>query len=542
MLQPAYAAIGDPSSATAWLLDAATSAQDPARVLSDVADASWIPLAQRAAIYQRILRFKEDTVGTHTGFEREYAEQDLASWLVRWIRYLIRTEQYQAAAATIAALPKETRDAQAATLVPLDLRVAAQLGTLDSMLTAYRAHPQTAPAPEVLRNAARQLFDAGDKQSARKILELVFAREIEGHNLVAANFLGLAEIRLAAGDTPGALDLLRRLVVVVGNPFENLDPAASLLEKTGHNGEAVEFLDQLVRSAPWEPSYRLRRAKATLAAKDPAAAQAATQAQASLASIASSPSTPYDLRLKAAVALASRPHSDLGSGELNLLAGPAAALTTAAVDKFYFYDARLRAAQNVGDAKMKMQLLSHCVIDFPRRDEARIPLFQSAVAAQSNEYALGVMEPLFQTQFLRTYVPERGPAGAEDEQIISSGDEEDAIDESSAPATAAARLSRVQQAQVAPMIGDTMIRLNRLADAVSYYQTARQLETTAAVRKTLYRKITDVKASLRIQQQNAARQPILHEPLEQDRVVRPQLIARLTPAPNATTSKGGMKP
>src|SRR5208337_4132330 len=98
-----------------------------------------------------------------------------------------------------------------------------------------------------------------------------------------------------------------------------------------------EFLDQLVKSAPWEPSYRLRLAKAKLAAKDAAGAQASTQAQDSLAAIASGPSTPYDLRLKAAVALAGRPHSDLGSGELNLLAGPAAATTTAAADKFYFY-------------------------------------------------------------------------------------------------------------------------------------------------------------------------------------------------------------
>jgi len=539
VLQPAYAAIADPASATAWLLDVVSSAQDPAHVLGDVADASWIPLAQRAAIYQRILQFKEDAAGKHTGFEREYAEQELASWQVRWIRYLIRTKQYQAAATAIAALPKGTRDAQAATLVPLDLRVAAQLGTLDSMLTAYRAEPQTAPAAEVLRNAARQLFEAGDKQSARKILELVFAREIEGHNLVATNFLGLAEIRLAAGDTAGALDLLRRLVVVVGNPFENLDPAAALLEKTGRNAEAVEFLDQLVKSTPWEPSYRLRLAKAKLATKDAGAAQATAEGQESLAAIASAPGAPYDLRLKAALAVAGRPHSDLGGGELNLLAGPAAAITTAAADKFYFYDARVRAAQNVADPKTKIQLLSHCVIDYPRRDEARIPLFQAAVAAQSNEYALGVMESLFQTQFLRTYVPEGGAAGAE-EQIISSGDEEDASDESSAPATAA-KLSRAQQAQVAQMIGDTMIRLNRLADAVSYYQTARQLETAAAIRKALYRKIADAKASLLIQQQNAARQPILHEPLEQDRVVRPQLIARVTPAPKAATSKGGVK-
>ena len=98
-----------------------------------------------------------------------------------------------------------------------------------------------------MRSAARQLFDSGDKQSARKVLEFVFAREIEDHKLDAANFLGLAEIRIAAGDTPGAVELLRRLVVVVGNPFENLDPAAALLEKTGHNAEAIEFLEQLVK-------------------------------------------------------------------------------------------------------------------------------------------------------------------------------------------------------------------------------------------------------------------------------------------------------
>jgi hypothetical protein len=151
------------------------------------------------------------------------------------------------------------------------------------------------------------------------------------------------------------------------------------------------------------------------------------------------------------------------------------------------------------------------------------------------------MEPLFQTQFLRSYVPDRGATGDEQEQILSSGDDEDMSDQSSAPATAAAKLSRAQQAMVALMIGDTMTRLNRLADAVSYYQTARQFEAAPAARKTLSRKITDAKASLRMQQQNAARQPILHEPLEQDRVVRPQIIARVTSAPKAATSKGGVK-
>jgi predicted Zn-dependent protease len=532
ILHSAFAATADPAAATAWLLDLASAAHDPTQILADIADSSWIPLAQRAPIYQRILALKETANAKLTGLERQYADQDLDSWQVRWIQFLVRTKQYTAAAAAIAALPKETREAQAPTLVPLDLRVAAQLGTLDSTLTTYRTDPQTAPAPEILRTAARQLFEAGDKQSARKVLELVFASEIAEHKLIATNFLGLAEIRLASGDTPGALDLLDRLVVVVGNPFENLDPAAALLEKTGHNAEAIEFLDQLVKSAPWDSSCRLRLAKAKLAANHDA-----ETAQSALAAIAVAPAASYDLRLKAAAALSGRTHSDLGSGELNLLANAPTAITATTADKFYFYEARIKAAQNVSDAQTKIQLLSHCIIDFPRRDEARIPLFQAATAVRSDEYALGIMQPLFQSRFLRKPEPE---TTNEEEQIVNSFDE-DADDESNAPATAAIKLNRAEQAQIAHMIGDTMIRLNRLSEAVSYYETARSFETVPAVRKTLLKKLTDARAALRMQQRNAARQPLLHEPLEQDRVVRPRLLARGTPAPKVPTAKGGVK-
>ena len=540
LLHSVYAAAGDPASATAWLLDLSSAAHDPTTILADVADASWIPLAQRAPIYQRILRSKEDAATKLNGLERQYAEQDLGAWQLRWVQYLVRTKQYAASAAAITALPEETRAAQARALVPLDLEVAAQLGTLDAKLTVYRAEPQQAPASEILRTAARRLFESGDKQSARKILELVFAREIEEHTLVAANFLGLAEIRLASGDTAGALDLLRRLVIAVGNPFENLDPAAGLLEKTGHNAEAVEFLDQLVKSAPWDSSYRLRLAKAKLAA-----GQDAAVAQDALATIAAAPNASYDLRLKSAAALAGRPHSDLGSAELNLLAGDPAAITATSADKFYFYASRVKAAQNAADLPAKLRLLSHCIVDFPRRDEARVPLFQAAAAANANEYAVGVMEPLFQTQFLRNAA---GITGNENEneneeaQIASSGyEQEDSDDEANAPVTAAVKLSRAQQAEVAQMIGDTMNRLNRLDDAVAYYDTARRAENSPAIRKVLLRKIADVKTVLRIQRLNAARQPLLHEPLEQDRVVRPQLLARSNPAPKAAT-EAGVKP
>jgi hypothetical protein len=87
------------------------------------------------------------------------------------------------------------------------------------------------------------------------------------------------------------------------------------------------------------------------------------------------------------------------------------------------------------------------------------------------------MEPLFQTQFLHNDISGRGD---EEEQIASSGYEEDESgDRPNVPTTPALKLSRAQQAQVAQMIGDTMVRLNRFADAVGYYESARRIENTA---------------------------------------------------------------
>ena len=86
-----------------------------------------------------------------------------------------------------------------------------------------------------------------------------------------------------------------------------------------------------------------------------------------------------------------------------------------------------------------------------------------------------------------------------------------------------------------------MNRLNRFFDALAYYNTARRSESAPAVRKQIARKIADTRETLRIERVNAARRPILHEALEQDRVVRPRLIARATSEPKPVV-KGGQKP
>ena len=171
LLQSAYRAQGDPATATMWLLDVASSAPDPAQVLGDVADASWIPQAQRALVYRRILELRQETIGKLDGFERQSAQQELNSWQERWIRYLVTTKQYAESSTALAALTPETRQAEHSALLPLEMKIAAQLGTLDAKLAGYRAEPQSIPPADLLRTAARELFEAGDKQSARKILE-----------------------------------------------------------------------------------------------------------------------------------------------------------------------------------------------------------------------------------------------------------------------------------------------------------------------------------------------------------------------------------
>jgi predicted Zn-dependent protease len=537
-LHSAFLAAGDPAGAAAWLVDLSTAAPDPAQVLSDVVFAPWIPLAQRGPIYQDILEAKEKALAKAEGLEKEGAHEELTRWQLHWANYLIQTKQFSQAGEFIASLPQETQRAHAAELVPLEMQVAAQLGTLDEKISGYRSDRQTAPASEILRTSARELFEAGDKQSARKILEFVFAREIDEHRLVAANFLGLAEIRIAAGDTPGALELLRRFVVALENPYENLDSAAALLEKTGHSKEAVEFLDPLSKSTPWEPSFRLRLARAKIAAGQDAAA-----GQEILVKIAEGAQAPYGIRVEAAMALAGgQAEPALGSAELKLLARGAGGLTSGAADKPFFYDARLKAAQSATDPRVKLQLLGNALADTAARDDARIPVFQAAAGLNQNEYALASIEQLLRQQHLLR-VPVR--ESNEEEEIVSDeGAEPDSDvsgDDTSTPAAPTAKLSQLQQAQVARAVGEVMIKLNRFNEALPYLQLTQKLEKAPARLKEIKAEIANVKARLRREHQNTARQPVLHADLEQDRLVRPHLAARATPAAK-TNSKAGEKP
>jgi tetratricopeptide (TPR) repeat protein len=532
LLHSVYAATGDPAAATAWLLDVSSSAPDPIVILPDVVEAQWIPLSQRGPILQRILEGKQAGLEKAEGLEKENAQSELRSWQIRWLGYLLDTKQFTQASEFLAVLPRDPQNTDASALVPFELQVAAHLGTLDAKIASYRSDPDRAPGAEILRSSAQQLFEEGDKQSARKILEFVFARELDEHKLVAANFLGLAEIRIAAGDTPGAVELLRRLVTVVGDPYEDMDSAAALLEKTGHNAKAIAFLDPLVKSTPWEPAFRVRLAKAQIAA-----GMNASGAQDSLAGIAAAPRNPYSQRIEAALALSgSRPAVEFGSAELKLLAGDPKSITPASADQPFFYDARVILVRNSSDARQEVQILSNALADTPARDDARIPLFHAAASLHSDEFAIASIEQLLRDQRIRQVVSR--DTGNEEEMLSS---EEDAGEQETSPVYAPMTFQAAQRAQLAQSVGVVLLRLHQFPEALAYFRTAQELEKSPGRRKEIAAEISDVRALLRRQQLNAARQPILHADLEQDRLVRPRLVARSAP-PAKPAAKPGERP
>ncbi|HJZ62897.1 MAG TPA: hypothetical protein VKD70_01160 [Candidatus Acidoferrum sp.] len=530
VLRSAFVMETDPAASTQWLIAVSQAASDPAAILADIIDVKWIPQANRGLLYQRILETKQAAVAKSEGAQQEIAKSELSYWQTRWLGYLVDSRQYARAADLIAALRKDAGPSDLATLVPFEIQCAARLETLDALISSYKATPEIAPAAENLRTAARQLLDLGDRASARKVLEFVFARQLEDHQLSAPSFLGLAEIRVADGDMAGAIALLKRMVLTVGDPYQSMDSAAALLEKTNHPAEARGFLEPLAKATPWDNSFRLRFAKAQLAANQEADAAAET-----LVKIASSGDTPYSLRVQAASASTSLGQTaNFGSGELKLLAAGAGNITPADANHPFFYDARLVAAPKVSGTEARLDLLGDALAHSPSRSDARVPFFRVAASLQRDELALASIEQLLQSGAVgRTYYENTA-----DEDVQAATDESDSEGE-----TRDTRLIQTppsaQQAQLAHEVATVLARLDRLEQAQAYLKTAQKLEKSAEEQKRISVQLTDIGARLRRRRINATRWPVLHEALEQDRLVRPRLVAQLATKPAV---KAGAKP
>jgi hypothetical protein len=222
--------------------------------------------------------------------------------------------------------------------------------------------------------------------------------------------------------------------------------------------------------------------------------------------------------------------------ELKLLAGGAKSLTPAASDHPYFYDSRLAAAQNTPNARDKMEVLAKALADSPSREDARVPFFSAAVSIPADEVALSSIEELLQSRLIGRVAP--GNSG--DEETFGADEEADA-GQTGVRSESSAALPPSQQSQLAHEVALALIRLDRLDEAAAYLKIAQNLERSTAERARITTQLLDVRARLRRQRTNAARQPVLHAELEQDRLVRPRMTARVE-TPGKSPAKAGRKP
>jgi hypothetical protein len=225
----------------------------------------------------------------------------------------------------------------------------------------------------------------------------------------------------------------------------------------------------------------------------------------------------------------------LGSEELILLASGIEGSAAAAANHPFFYEARLKASQATADPRARLQLLRSALEDTPARDDVRVPLFLTAASLRSDEFARGVIEPLLRQQFLNR-LP--APVTAAEDEIIAYETDSTVGQNTPGSLPSMLKLAPAQQSQVALALALVLIRLDRLDEALPYLQIAQKLETNSTRRQQIDGKIADVRLQLRRRQLNDARQPILHEALEQDRVVRPKLLARTAPRAKAAAKKG----
>jgi tetratricopeptide (TPR) repeat protein len=505
----------NPAAASTLVLDLSGDASEKISFLRQFVPGAPSLKLDPEPLYRRLIELEQEKAGKAEGMEHEYAQQELEQLQVEWLQYLLDNKQYDRVRSELSALPRPVWDRHTA-LFQIQLKTAAQSSGLDAIVDGYRADPEHAPSAAVLRKAATELQQSNNKAAANKILEFVFMREIENGNLTSANMLGLAEIRLQTGDLEGCLSLLRRMDLVVGNPFETQDPAAVLLVRNGHPAEAAVFLEELVRAVPWNADYRVRLAQARLAAK-----QNADAANKDLVAVASSTSIAYETRVSAARSL-SGTAPDLGSKELNLMVDGQSASATDA-NQPYFFAARLKAAENA-PAAARTSLLRAALEDNPAGEAARVPLLKAATETGDYYLAIATMKP---------YMIGGQMAYDMDAQRSSDQDEDTSTPDWRTEQTVGSftKLSAAERAEISRDLGLALEKTNSVNQALPFLQTAYRLEPDPARKTAINKEVQQIRLLQRRRAANRTRQPDVHSALEQEHTVRPRLPEPALSAP-----------
>jgi hypothetical protein len=153
-----------------------------------------------------------------------------------------------------------------------------------------------------------------------------------------------------------------------------LTPAAELLARFNRKSEALEFWEARVKAVPWDYNASVQLA---IAKSD----------SATLRTLAANNQVPYPARVDATKA--SPGATNLGSGELDLLAS-STPLQPSAAGQPYYYHARLKAAQQTNDPAIRIELLRGAIAIDPNPPDPKLELFRMRFQANQFEQAIAV--------------------------------------------------------------------------------------------------------------------------------------------------------
>jgi hypothetical protein len=399
-------------------------------------------------------------------------------------------------------------------LLPDEIRISAHAGALAAWLADYEkdldadgGEPELRyePGNKLSRVAgiAHSLFTEGDLAAARTLLEFVLERRQEESAASPADYLALAEVEIAARDMSSAMEQLRK-ALLIGDFYTELDSASSLLERTSHSSQAIEFLEPLANGVPWEPAYKLRLALAELKA-----GVKTRRALDALAELASDNHVAYELRTQAASALGGANEvANLGSSELMLLSS-GGTIGAQQADKPYFIAAPTAAAKSIHNPeKLLLDALS-----YGPNQEARLMLFHAAFALGHNALALAAIEPLLSAPADLNPMPSWAQSG-DDEQNATPVE-----------TTVLPRIPQADRARVVEELAALCERTGDLAQAVAWLDTAGDLAKDSSHAQKLKGHAAMLQARMANEVQNAGRRPVVQDSLDQPNVVRPRIAA-----------------
>ena len=497
------------------VLEFESEANDRVGYLEVLANAAWVPADQLETVLARVVEAAQQHASRAQGQAIFVARQAVDKWRVRWIEHLIETQQTAKAGEAMEILLEDLAPSLRLAHAPLTIRVAAGNGVLEELLSRYRRQPREAPALQHLQTAAKELRDNGDPDSARRLLDFAYSRQLERRDLSAANFLGLAELRFEQERAEDALALLRRLTLVSGEPFEQFVPVAALLAKAGRHSDAAEFLSERVETVPWDVPARLKLAEARIASDETPEASARA-----LTETASSNGAEYESRVAAAKLLrriGANPR-DLGSEELDVLASDVAPASQAFRD--YDYHSRLAASEREASARntdSQLQLLRDALAIRPEAIKPRVAAFRAARQTADHTLALAALMPLINQTGL-------GQQLFKQDSVFSETRNQDKLQ----PWMADQFLSRNgldnrERATIARELGDSAEILGRLDAASLHFQLALKMDLPPDARQEVTEALERVEAERSLRMDNAKRRPVVTKNLEQDRAVRPRL-------------------